>query len=326
MLKRGRAFSGPATAVIHRLYGIDIRTPWPVTGVAARTEGPWDVEFVEGDPNRLARAAAHVPTDQAQWWAQCADLPDGSSYRRWTDLFEFLVTPDARRIHARMLSDTHEEALLAYLLVDALSFSMVRLGWEPLHATAVLTDRGAAAFLGESGDGKSTLAALFLHGGFRVLTDDMLVLTADGDRFLAQPGPPRIKLYREIARRLFGAGCRGVPMNGVTEKLIIPLDRQQAVRQPHPLTALYLIHNDEAGCSDRRPVIRRLSPAQALPRILAGTAGHCPSGADRLQRQFDFVTRLVQRVPVKTLSYRRSQDEMFFVRDAVLADLARAVA
>jgi hypothetical protein len=285
------------------------------------------VEFVEGDTNLLAEAAAHVPPDQADWWAQYADLPDGSSYRRWTGLFEFVVMPDARRIHARKLSDTHDEALLAYLLVDALSFSMVRLGWEPLHATAVLTANGAAAFLGASGDGKSTLAALFLHGGSRLLTDDMLILTGGGDEaFLAQPGPPRIKLYREIATRLFGAGYQGVPMNAATEKLIIPLDQEQTVSAPYPLKTLYLIHGEPAPGSKapREPVITRLSPAEALPRILGGMAGHCPSGPDRLRRQFDFVTRLVARVPIKTLSYRRQQDEMWLVRDAVLADLAGA--
>jgi hypothetical protein len=190
----------------------------------------------------------------------------------------------------------------------------------------VATPHGAAAFLGESGDGKSTLAALFVHGGFKLLTDDMLILTAEGDRFLAQPGPPRIKLYRDIANRIFGAGYRGVPMNAVTEKLIIPLStHQHIVRQPQALTALYLIHHDkDSGRLDGRPVIQHLSPAEALPRILAGTAGHCPSGADRLQRQFAFVTRLVQHVPIKTLSYRRNEDEMFLVRNAVLADLARA--
>ncbi len=328
MLNADRVRAQPAAArgaVIHDLYGIRIRTAWPVAGVAGRTDGPWDVELVEGDATMLAEAAAHVPPDQAQWWAQSANLPDGSAYRRWTDLFEFLVTPDARRIHARILSDAHEEALLAYLLVDALSFSMVRLGWEPLHATAVVTPHGAAAFLGESGDGKSTLAALFVHGGFKLLTDDMLILTAEGDRFVAQPGPPRIKLYREIANRIFGAGYRGVPMNAVTEKLIIPLDDHQHLVRPQPLATLYLIHHDQNGGGlDRRPVIQRMSPAQALPRILAGTAGHCPSGADRLQRQFAFVTRLVQQVPIKTLSYRRNEDEMFLVRDAVLADLERA--
>jgi hypothetical protein len=58
-----------------------------------------------------------------------------------------------------------------------------------------------------------------------------------------------------------------------------------------------------------------------MPRVLAGMAAHCPSGPDRLRRQFDFVTRLVARVPIKTLSYRRQADQMWTVRDAVLADL-----
>jgi hypothetical protein len=314
----------PRPAKVQQLYGINVRTPWPMSGVPGTAGDAWDVEFVDGDPPTLAAAAAHVPPAQAEWWAQYADLPDGSSYRRWAGLFEFLVAPDARCIHARTLDDTNEEALLAYLLVDALSFSMVRLGWEPLHATAVETTHGAVAFLGESGYGKSTLAALFVQAGCRLLTDDMLVLTGAQNGFIVQPGPPRIKLYRDIADRIFGTAYRGVPMNPVTEKLIIPLDESQANGRPRALRALYLLRDEREGRALRQPSISRLSPAQALPVILAGAAAHCPSGPERLKRQFDFVTRLVQQVPVKTLSYRRNQHEMFTVRDAVLADVARA--
>jgi hypothetical protein len=325
MLRTNTVSERSTIAAVHELYGIRIRTPWPLAGVAHQDDGAWDVELVEGDRHLLEEAAARVPPHQAAWWAQGAELPDGSSYRRWTDLFEFLVTPDARRIHARILNGAHEEALLAYLLVDALSFSMVRLGWEPLHATAVVTPHGAAAFLGESGDGKSTLAALFVRGGFKLLTDDMLILNDEAGGFAAQPGPPRIKLYRHIAARIFGADYTGVPMNAVTEKLIIPLDHGQTSRASSRLKALYLIHDDQNSRSlDRWPAIRRLSPAEALPRILASMAGHCPSSEQRLQRQFTFVTRLVQQVPINMLSYRRNEDEMFRVRDAVLADLAGA--
>src|SRR5262245_5652221 len=129
-----------AGPVVHNLYGLRIRTVWPVTGVAARHQ-PWDVELVEGNGETLAGAALYASAGQRSKWAQSAVLPDGSAYRRWTNLFEFLVTPDARQIQARLLGDLDDEAMLAYLLVDALSFSMVRLGREPLHATAVVTDR-----------------------------------------------------------------------------------------------------------------------------------------------------------------------------------------
>jgi hypothetical protein len=319
------AESLPASPLaVHRLYGIRIKTPWPVTGVA-REHGDCDVEFVEGDTTMLADAASHVPAEQRQRWAQYAALPDGSSYRRWSGLFEFLVTPDARCIHARTLNQTNEEALLAYLLVDALSFSMVRLGREPLHATAVLTPHGVVAFLGESGDGKSTLGALLVRHGFRLVTDDMLVLTFDADECVAHAGPPRIKLYRHVANRIFDAGYSGVPMNPVTEKLIIPLNHDQSVNRPHPLRAIYLIQAHHHGGAVRAPGIRQLSPAVAFPQVLAATASHYAFERERLARQFNFLTRLLEKVPVKTLEYPRDENSMATLRDTVLADLDRVV-
>jgi len=307
-------------AVVHSLYGIRVRTPWPVPG-APVIDGKWDVEFLEGDRDALAGAAACVPANQSSNWAQSAALPDGSQYRRWTNLFEFLVTPDARQIHARTLAPVDDEALLAYLLVDALSFSMVRLGWEPLHATAVTTDRGVAAFLGDSGAGKSTLAAAFVQGGFQLVTDDMLVLTRNASRWFTQPGPPRIKLYREMAKQVFGADTGGIPMNRVTEKLIIPLDVRRTMVAPGLVAALYILRNADDGAS-LEPMIERLSPADAFPAVLAHTAGHYPSEAGRLKRQLEFVAQLVKDVPVKTLSYARSRRGMFDARDVVFADLA----
>lgn len=308
-----------AAPVVHRLYGIRIRTPWPIRGVA-EFEDDWDVEFVADGTQHLARAAAFVPREQASWWAQYAALPDGGAYRRWTSLFEFLVTPDARRIYARLLSEVDHEAMLAYLLVDALSFSMVRLGREPLHGTAVLTDRGVVAFLGDSGAGKSTLAALFVARGAQLVTDDMLILTGDRERWLAEPGPPRLKLYRAMANVTLGSTPGSVRMNPETTKVIVPVS---ATTEACSLRTIYLLSSDdEHPC---RPSFRQLTPGEALPRVLAHTAGHYPSDAVRLERQFTFVTALVQQIPVKALSYRRDTSAMSDVYDAVLADVANSV-
>src|SRR3954464_15702066 len=311
-------------SVVHRLYGIRIRTPWPVRGARAYDE-PWDVEFTAGQVNALARAASFVPAEQHSRWAQYAALPDGSAYRRWTNLFEFLVTADARRIYARALSAVDTEAMLAYLLVDALSFSMVRLGREPLHATAVLTDRGVLAFLGNSGDGKSTLAALLLRHGCTLVTDDMLILTRDRGTWLAQPGPPRLKLYQEMSDHILGAGQRGVPMNPSTTKSIIAVDETDMASRPAPVRTLYVLEN-ECAAGERAPIFGRLSPSQALPRLPARTAGHYPSEAPRLRRQFEFATSVVREIPIKSLSYRRAKGEMTSLRDALLADLAQPTA
>jgi hypothetical protein len=310
-------------SIIQDLYGVGINTPWPIGGVAARTTGTWEVAFEQAELEAFAEARRAVPDRLKGHWTQGAALPDGSRYRRWENLFEFLVAADGRLVRARALPDSSEEAFLAYLLVDALSFSMIRLGREPLHATAVHTGSGVVAFIGESGDGKSTLGALFVQSGMPLVTDDMLVTTAEGDRFVAHPGPPRIKLYREMARLIFGREWRGVPMNPATDKLIVPLEEGQAPRRPGVLRALYLIGADHTSVPAVRPDIRRLRPAEAFPRILAATASHWADEPARLRAQFEFVTRLVERVPVNTLVYPRNGDQMASVRDAVLADLAR---
>ena len=307
--------------VVQQLYGLRIRTPWPVRGLSA-ADGPWDVEFVANRPDVLARAASRVPDEQRNRWAQYAALPDGSAYRRWSNLFEFLVTADARHIYAQTLTDVDNEAMLAYLLVDALSFSMVRLGWEPLHATAVATDHGVVGFLGNSGDGKSTLAALLLQQRCKLVTDDMLVLVRDRETWLAQPGPPRLKLYRDMADHILGVAPGRIAMNPDTTKLIVPLDTDDCTAEPHPLRALYVLRSVGEDRSSVR--IEQLSPAAAFPRVLAHTAGHYPSEIARLQRQFEFTTTLVRETPVKTLSYPREKAEMARLRDAVLADLSRS--
>ena len=55
--------------VVQELYGISLRTPWPVRGVAGRTSGPWDVEFVEGDGDAFSAASRSIPPDQQGHWA-----------------------------------------------------------------------------------------------------------------------------------------------------------------------------------------------------------------------------------------------------------------
>ena len=307
------------TPLIYDVYGIRVRTPWRLPSLTASTNGPWDVEFIEGDPARLERAAEHVPSNQAGWWAQSAVLPDGSTYRRWARLFDFLVRPGARQIEARMLEHATEEAFQAYLLVDGLLHAMVRLGREPLHATAVMTTTGAVAFLGESGHGKSTIAALLLDWGYPLLTDDMLIAILDGGSFLAYPGPPRIKLYRAVAQRIFGDRVSGVPMNPATEKLIIPLAERQTTREPGRLRALYVLAPQPG--SSTPPSIRRVSPSEALPAVLGGTAGVWPRDPARLRRQFDFITSFVRKVPIRMIRFAHEESGLFPLRDLVLADL-----
>ena len=73
---------------------------------------------------------------------------------------------------------------------------------ESFHAGAVILGDGAWAVMGAKGSGKSSLLAWLALSGHAVLTDDLLVIDADGN---ALAGPRSIDL-REGAAQRFGVG------------------------------------------------------------------------------------------------------------------------
>src|SRR5688572_7234060 len=115
-------------SVVHGVYGIRIRTPWPIPTLAHLTGAAWDVEFVEAAAEDFKDAARFVVPRHRSRLAQLAKLPDGSCYRRWANLLEFLLSADARRVQARAMPEANPDAFQTYLLVDALLFALVRMG------------------------------------------------------------------------------------------------------------------------------------------------------------------------------------------------------
>jgi hypothetical protein len=93
-----------------------------------------------------------------------------------------------------------EDALLNTFLVGPILAVLLRQrGFLVLHASSVVVNDVAIAFIGNSGAGKSTTAQAFHRQGHTVLTDDVMVVQLDGDRPMVRPGYPLIKLWPESA-------------------------------------------------------------------------------------------------------------------------------
>jgi len=240
---------------------------------------------------------------------------------RWQRLGEFLVSPDGRSLKCRAFPGASSESFQVYLVQRALSFALVKQGLEPLHATAVVAGGRAIAFLGGAGAGKSSLAACFLGAGDALLTDDLLLVRGAGQGVLASPGPPRLKLFPRVARRLLGHRTSGVAMNPDTKKLIVPLTTERVWSRPAPLAALYVLRS--RGNRTRRIDIERLEPRAAFVEILKSTFNDLQTGARRAQRLFAAASRLAMDVPVNVIHYPRILDRLPSVREAVFADAAR---
>lgn len=306
----------------YRLYGIAIKSHWPLPCAESSEATPYAVELVEVPSAFFAEAALEVAAQPTTTdWYREAHLTDGSIYLRWAGLSEFLISADGSRIAACPVGDVAYEALMTYLLGQVLSFALLKKGFDPLHATALLVDGGVVGFLGDSGYGKSSLAAAFLQAGYPIVTDDLLVVEKQECGLSVYPGIPRIKLFPEIAHAFLGSGVMGTPMNPLTHKLVIPLDRPHSHQDVAPLKALYVLTRPSTHAKGARVTIKPLSRRQSFLALLKNAFNSFVVDPWRLQRQFDLNTQIVSSIPIKMLSYPRTIAAAPLARDAVLADL-----
>ncbi|MEW5939861.1 MAG: hypothetical protein AB1750_09390 [Chloroflexota bacterium] len=186
------------------------------------------------------------------------------------------------------LTDLDREILVGPALVLALALRGV---WS-LHASAVLLDGRALLILGETGQGKSTLAAHLAQSHPRV-ADDILPVTIEDTGLTAWPRFPQLKL---------------------------PLDSQPGAALPESIPAGWICRlapTDPA--SD--PALDRLSSSQATQTLLRHTAGTRLFETDLLARHLDFCARAAQTVPVYALTYPHRRDALPQVQELLLQAL-----
>jgi hypothetical protein len=295
----------------YHLYGVSLRCDWALPfgagDQAASRLAEVEIRKVAGD---LGRDGTCGPQNRELYWLHRERLANGSFYICWQDLFEFRVAPDGRRILAHALNETPWEVFHTYLLGGVISYALILQGLEPLHATVVVREGRAVALMGDCGHGKSSLAAACLRDGYQLLTDDLLIVRQEANGFLAYPGPPRIKLFPEVARALLGEGVQGVAMNQWTPKLIIPLNGKQYCRSEVPLKAVYVLRPPTNRYRVKTARQRAMSQRHAILALVANTFNRFIIDPARLGRQFDLVSSLATSIPIRSLTYPQDLDRV----------------
>jgi len=308
----------------YEVYSISLKTGLQLSLPECQSREKFDIELQVGPPSLFSEAIHGVVLKESKYANYFyAHLHDGSSYVRWSHLGEFLVSADGRRIMCRWIGKIPSESFQVYLLGQALSFALVKKGFEPLHATAVEMNGEAVVFLGTSGLGKSSLAGYLIQAGHRLITDDMLMLRKNGAEFQACPGPARIKLFPSMAKRFLGILTTGVPMNRKAEKLILPLNSDQRCPSSIPLKAIYTLFFAHVGGEGQPVKIEPMSSREGFVHLVSHTFNYLIVDKDRLHRQFTETAAVAAAVPVKKLIYSRRFSCLTAVRQAILDDLSQ---
>lgn len=177
-------------------------------------------------------------------------------------------------------TDLVHDTYLRVVLPIGLSYC----GYEVLHASATLTEKGVIGFCAVSGTGKSTLAAALARKGYAAFADDALVLDFDAQppAVTAVPVPFSLRLKEDSA----------------------PGSMQPGTRQgasPRPLVALYLLEREPLPPSP--PQLVRLAPTAAFSALLPHTYHASLDDPARNRPILARYVQLVARVPVYRLTF-----------------------
>ncbi len=256
--------------------------------------------------------------------ARCTN-PSGL-YFRYSDDTAFLITDSGSEIWAEWRPPLTLEDTSTYLLGPMLGFVLRLRGVLNLHASVVEVDGQALGFMGAAGAGKSTLAAAFAQKGFPVLSDDILALDSCNSAFFARPGYPRLRLWPDSAKALFGAANALPRLTPNWDKRYLALDAEpfRFTSKPRPLGAIYVL-DDGAQAQPPSPV-EPMSARDAMLALLKENAqGMLLSNADRAW-EFAQIAELVKRVPVKRLCADHKSRFPADLADAILEDFSSNLA
>lgn len=233
----------------------------------------------------------------------------------WPIIGKFLIT-NGREVVVQPANDAVEEDLLPFLTGPAMIALLLQRSYLVLHASCVLVNGVAVAFLGAKGFGKSTLAACMYARGHSLISDDIVPVYFTEGAVFTLPGYPRIKLYPDSVVAA-GSDPSDLPyIHRLIEKHSFSCPNENTVG-PVKLGALYVLDkSDEVR-------IEPLDLSRTFIELITNThAGHHLERLNGQERHFRQCQELVQAIP----SFRISRPHQFGQIDEVCSKLEKHIA
>jgi hypothetical protein len=267
----------------YRLFGLTFRSEIPLPELRETEDGTPDVVIERGA----------VPPPVGTSVKGLTATPDGAVLEV-PDIGRFRMQGGAR-IEVDPDPAASDYAVRLFLLGSAMGALLHQRGLLPLHANAVDFGGRAVAFCGRSGAGKSTLAAAFHDRGRPLLSDDVCVVTPDDGGFLAQPGIPRVRLWRDAVERSGRDAETLDPAFAGKDKFVLPLGESHA-ETALPLAAVYALSRPVEPIADFR--ISRLEGLDAAQTLVKFTYRRAFALGGDARSHFAACLALSQAVPV----------------------------
>lgn len=235
-------------------------------------------------------------------------------------LAHFRIDPANRTIAAFQVSPRTGQSAMNHLLFDHLAPRILSHEGElVLHGAAVAINGSIAAFLGETGTGKSTLSASLHLAGHRLLGDDAVIVTTGDSGYLAEPVYPSLRLYPEAVAALIGKGAKVTPMAHYSDKQRVDLGASP-LPAPIPLSCLFFLTPAQEG---EATAAIPLTPREACIRLIEQSFALDPNDAGFAASRLGVIASLAQAVPAFELHLPHQFDRLRDTHAVIFDCLAR---
>ena len=273
---------------------VEARFPLPIDSAPTGSDLP-RVALEMEPPTRLASKWSGTAEPRA-WRGRLGDEQvfaiergrEGDLLFHYGTRARFHLDARGRRIGC-VPSDPAGVAWRRVLLTRVLPNVGIAHGYEALHASAVLTDRGVVAIVAASGAGKSTLALELVRRGRQLFADDTVTLGRSGEAIEAHPAAPFINLPAS-AGDVSSLGADLGLVDG--ERWVAVDDHADAAAE---LAAIVLLDRGAGKTLEVGPVSG--SPLALAPFMLG-----LPDDEGRDSTRFALYADLVESVPLLRLS------------------------
>ncbi len=174
----------------YRAYGLDIHSMVPLFNLPVSQAINRDVLIDTDTVNIVGKATTDIFPYELLTSQEAIFSIDGAGRFRISSGNRITVDP---------ASECDWLQVQRYLVGPAIALLLYQRNRLVLHASAISMNGQGVAFLGDSGAGKSSIAAAFLANGHKLVVDDVVSARIEAGTAWVDPGFPFIKLSSEAA-------------------------------------------------------------------------------------------------------------------------------
>jgi hypothetical protein len=217
----------------------------------------------------------------------------GSEYLfTYPGLLRLFVERDWRIVVER-LEGCDQVRLWTLVLGAGSSIVGFRRGYIPLHASSISTKQGCVAFGGQSGAGKSTIAASLIERGFELFADDLCLVQWDSvGTPVVGHGVPELRLWEDAVAALDWTGIKPFAVQPYVKKSVFRRDLPQ--ERLAKLRRIYALEFAGEGAESGIFRLEGVEAMQALIGCLRMRLGLLPVGT--AQRTFERLAAIGDKV------------------------------